>query len=63
VLMASHDLNMAAAYADRLVLLSDGAVAASGPAADVLEPALLSRVYGIDMQRLDGPTPRVFPQV
>lgn len=63
VLMASHDLNMAAAYADRLVLLSEGALAASGPAREVLEPGLLSRVYGIEMQRMEGPMPRVFPVV
>jgi iron complex transport system ATP-binding protein len=54
VLMASHDLNLAAAYADRVIVLSDGSVAASGMA-DVLEPEMLSRVYGVRMVRIEGP--------
>jgi iron complex transport system ATP-binding protein len=33
---------------DRLVLLSDGAVAAEGPPSSVLSPELLARVYRID---------------
>jgi iron complex transport system ATP-binding protein len=54
VLMASHDLNLAAAYADRVMVLSEGAVAASG-GVSVLEPEMLSRVYGVEMVRLEGP--------
>jgi iron complex transport system ATP-binding protein len=54
VLMASHDLNLAAAFADRVVVLSDGVVAAQGTA-DVLEPQMLSRVYGVAMIRLERP--------
>jgi len=46
ILCATHDLNLAAAYADRLVLLDEGAVAAEGPAADVLTPERIGRVYG-----------------
>ncbi|TPW78542.1 ABC transporter ATP-binding protein [Schumannella sp. 10F1B-5-1] len=42
-----HDLDQAAVVADRLVLLSDGRVAAEGPAAAVLRGDLLSEVYGI----------------
>ncbi|MEV5573712.1 ABC transporter ATP-binding protein [Spirillospora sp. NPDC052269] len=36
VVSTIHDLTLAAQYAERLVLLSDGRVAASGPPADVL---------------------------
>jgi ABC-type cobalamin/Fe3+-siderophores transport system ATPase subunit len=65
ILMASHDLNLAAAWADRLVLLDNGAVAAAGPAATVLDPALLGRVYGLPMRRIDDGAapgkPLVFP--
>ena len=32
VLLASHDLNLAASFADRLILLNEGAVAAEGNA-------------------------------
>ncbi|HTL30282.1 MAG TPA: ABC transporter ATP-binding protein [Tepidisphaeraceae bacterium] len=52
VLMASHDLNLAAAGADRLVLLNNGELVANGPPNDVLNPDLLSRVYGVPMERI-----------
>jgi iron complex transport system ATP-binding protein len=60
VLMASHDLNLAAAFADRLILLDNGSIAAAGPASQVLDPTILSRVYGLPIQVLAG---RVFPAV
>ncbi len=54
VLVASHDLNLAAAHADRLVLLDEGVVAATGDAHAVLDPVLLSRVYGVRVERVTG---------
>ncbi|MCG3039218.1 ABC transporter ATP-binding protein [Streptomyces sp. S1A] len=47
VLVALHDLNLAAYYCDRLYVLKDGEVTASGPPADVLTPRLLAEVYGV----------------
>jgi iron complex transport system ATP-binding protein len=52
LLVASHDLNLAAAFADRLVLLQEGAVAADGSPEEVLDPELLTRVYGVRMERV-----------
>lgn len=49
VVAALHDLNLAARYFPRLVLFQRGIVADAGPA-EVLEPQLLKRVYGIDVQ-------------
>ena len=51
-----HDLALAAAYADRIVVLSDGRVAGEGPPAEVLKATLLSEVYGhpIDVHRHPG---------
>lgn len=46
VLIATHHLNHAARFADRLVLLDRGHVAAAGTAAQVMQPAVLQRVYG-----------------
>jgi iron complex transport system ATP-binding protein len=67
ILMASHDLNLAGAFADRLVLLHEGSVVADGPPADVLKPELLERVYGVPMRRVEidaaGSGPIVFPVV
>jgi iron complex transport system ATP-binding protein len=46
VLAVLHDLNLAAAWADRIVLLDRGTVCAAGLAGDVLTGDLLSRLYG-----------------
>jgi len=45
VLAVLHDLNLAATYADRLVLISDGCVAASGTPDEVLTQATIELVY------------------
>ncbi|WP_058626730.1 heme ABC transporter ATP-binding protein [Microbacterium testaceum] len=50
-----HDLGLAAAYADRVVLLENGRVVAVGPPRDVLEPELLTRVYRHPIDVVDGP--------
>jgi iron complex transport system ATP-binding protein len=65
VLAASHDLNLSAAFADELLLLHEGSVAAAGRPDDVLRPGVLSRVYGIGIERFDRPgkTPVVFPDL
>jgi iron complex transport system ATP-binding protein len=64
ILMASHDLNLAAQFADRMLLLSQGQIAADGPAIEVLRPDLLSKVYGLPLETLPhGGTLRVFPAV
>ena len=46
VVWATHDLNLAAAYAQRLVLLDGGQIAADGPPAQVLTAERIARVYG-----------------
>ena len=57
VLAVLHDLNLAAAYADRLVLMANARVVASGPPRDVLRPDLLEHVFGIPMLVLPHPAP------
>ncbi len=46
ICMVSHDLNLAATYADRLLLLNRGRTIAAGAPAAVLRPALLESCYG-----------------
>ncbi len=46
VLLVTHNLNLAARYADRLVLMHAGRVAADGAPAEVLTAARVSQVYG-----------------
>jgi iron complex transport system ATP-binding protein len=55
LLLASHDLNLAAMFADEVMILRQGAVAATGAPGDVLKPELLAQVYGIAMERIDRP--------
>jgi heme transport system ATP-binding protein len=45
VVVVLHDLSLAAAYADRICVLSHGSVRADGPPAEVLNAELLSEVY------------------
>jgi len=45
VLVVSHQLNLVARFADRVVLLSRGLVVADGPPDDVMRGATLERVY------------------
>jgi iron complex transport system ATP-binding protein len=47
-----HDLTLAGQFADRLVLLSEGKVVASGRPEDVLEEALLTEHFGLHVQVL-----------
>ncbi|KIP18952.1 ABC transporter [Burkholderia ubonensis] len=47
-LVAMHDLNLAARFCDRLVLLGHEGVVADGGVADVLTPANLRRAYRVD---------------
>lgn len=45
VLVVLHDLNLAARYADRLLMLADGKLMADGPPAEVLTPTLIQSLY------------------
>lgn len=47
VVVAVHDLGLAARYCHRLVLLHHGRVAAQGTVDEVLRPDLLREVYGV----------------
>ena len=48
VLIICHDLNVAARFSDRLILLSKGKIAADGPANDVITSENIKSIYGMD---------------
>ncbi|PJE31850.1 iron complex transport system ATP-binding protein [Pseudooceanicola antarcticus] len=50
VVIVLHDINYAARFADRIVALHEGRVAAQGPAAEVVTDALLRDVFGTDAE-------------
>ncbi|GAA5177433.1 ABC transporter ATP-binding protein [Rugosimonospora acidiphila] len=54
VLATMHDLSIAGEFADRMVLLSGGRVAAAGTPREVLTEQLLARHYGARVRVVDG---------
>ncbi|NNM72877.1 heme ABC transporter ATP-binding protein [Enterovirga aerilata] len=49
VLAVLHDLNLASAYADDLLVMAGGRLVAAGAPAAILDDALLRRVFGVDL--------------
>jgi iron complex transport system ATP-binding protein len=71
VLMVSHDLNLAAEFCRRLVLLDHGRIVSDGPPVNVLGEDILGHVYHCDVRvqhnQADGsvsvfPAPRLMPE-
>ncbi|MEU0242583.1 ABC transporter ATP-binding protein [Nocardiopsis sp. NPDC006198] len=55
VLVVLHDLNLASAACDRIGVLSEGALVAAGSPDEVLTPALLREVFGIEASVVPHP--------
>ena len=55
VVLILHDLNLAARYADDMVLFARGAVHAQGAAEDVMTEATIAAVFGIDCRVIRDP--------
>ena len=56
VLAILHDLNLAAQYADHVVMLRRGTLHAKGPPGDVLTPAGVEDVFGCPVRVIAHPT-------
>ena len=56
VLIILHDLNLAAHYADEIVLMRNGSVTASGTADEVLTPALIAATFDVEAVIVPHPT-------
>jgi iron complex transport system ATP-binding protein len=66
VLIALHDLNLAARYADRVALLVGGKLDAVGTPRDVLTPEKISNAYCLPVQVVEHPfedSPLVLPGI
>lgn len=55
VVMSIHDLNLAAAYADRVFLLQDGHLVGHGPVRAVLSASVVRQVFGVDVSLVTDP--------
>jgi iron complex transport system ATP-binding protein len=62
VLTVLHDLNLAASYCDRLHVLDEGRLVASGTPAEVLVPELIAKVFHVTAHVVLHPTTGV-PQL
>jgi iron complex transport system ATP-binding protein len=65
VVAVLHDINLAARFADRVVILDGGSVRAVGTPAEVLQEEVLASVYGIGvtvMRHPDGDHPLILPR-
>ena len=63
-LVVSHHLNLIARYADRMLLLSEGRTAATGSPREVMQSALLSRVFRwpVSVMALPEGSPQIVPE-
>ncbi|KZE16131.1 ABC transporter ATP-binding protein [Brevibacterium casei] len=55
VVMVLHDLGMAVRYADHIIAMQDGRIAAAGPADSTLTPEAIREAFGIDSVILTDP--------
>ncbi|MEQ9519698.1 MAG: heme ABC transporter ATP-binding protein [Parvibaculum sp.] len=55
VVAVVHDLNLAALYATRVVVLSNGRVVATGNPEEILEPDLIAEVFDLTVHRVKDP--------
>jgi iron complex transport system ATP-binding protein len=50
MVLATHDLNLAASLCDRLILMRDGRVVAQGPTSEVLTASTIRRIYDVEAE-------------
>jgi len=55
VVAVMHDLNLAALFCDRLIFLKQGQVVCQGPTEEVLTPANIEAVYGVEAEVRPNP--------
>lgn len=64
IVLVVHDLNLAARYAHHLIAMCDGKVKVAGAPADVMTPAMLREVFGVQVDIVHDPrtgTPLCLP--
>jgi iron complex transport system ATP-binding protein len=54
VIYATHDLNWAAAYSDRMLVMQRGALALDAPPSELMKPDRVRDLFGFDARVVDG---------
>jgi iron complex transport system ATP-binding protein len=60
VVAATHDLNLAAAYSDRVVVLHKGRIAADAPPGEAFRPDIIRAVFEVQADLVAGPAGRAW---
>ena len=62
-LVVSHEINLLSTFADRIVLMSDGAIRRQGPVAEVISRESLKNLFGLDfsVRFLPDGAPEILP--
>lgn len=63
VICVSHDVNLAARFSDRMVLMNDGRVVASGEPTEVIGKEVLQDTYHVEVELIDAGNSAPFVQV
>jgi len=59
VVIVTHDINLAAEYCPRLIGLRQGRIVFDGPPEQMLQPAMIHDLYGVQAEIIQGPGVRV----
>ncbi|MCX7995598.1 MAG: ABC transporter ATP-binding protein [candidate division WOR-3 bacterium] len=62
VVVVNHDLNLAARYSEKLILLDKGTIYKTGIPEEIIERKTLNKVYGIEVEIIEHPEKKV-PQI
>lgn len=54
VVLVMHDLNLAQAYCDHIVLMQAGSAVAQGTPSEVFTPALLTPIFGVEFTQIEA---------
>ena len=53
VIVVLHDLSLAVQYCDDVVVMFEGSVLTQGKAADIMEPSLLDKIFGVSFVKFE----------
>lgn len=55
ILTVTHEVNLAAQFCERIIILKDGVIVADGPTAKIIQPGILQHIYDVTLQVIPHP--------